>query len=208
MPPTSVSSRCFGALVAVVVTAVCGGCTRDRVAALFRLESYRNVSTSMEPTIRAGTSIAAIRFADLASVLRDVHRGDVVVHQMPTDTAKRMVKRVIGMPGDTIGMRGGVVFVNAVALAEPYTQHTPEWVDQVLPDFTWQLPYLLHDIDRAHRPTQNAWGPLVMPMGAYLLLGDNRDNSMDSRYFGLVDARLINARIPPELLDAARHATP
>ena len=162
----------------------------------------------MEPTIRAGTSFAAIRFADPAAVVRDAHRGDVVVHQVPDDTGKRYIKRIVGMPGDTIAMRAGVVYVNAVALVEPYAQHTPKWIDQALPDFTWQLPYLLAEIDRAHRPTQNEWGPLVMPAGAYLLLGDNRDNSLDSRYYGLVDARLISARIPPELLEAARKPTP
>ena len=200
MPTTAVRAGSHSCRVAILVGMACAGCTGERMAAMLPFETYRNVSASMEPTIRAGMTIVAFRFTDSLNVIRDVGRGDVVVHQIPTDTANRYIKRIVGMPGDTIAMRGGVVSVNAIALAEPYAQHTVNSVDHVLPDVTWQLPYLVREIDRAHRPTQNAWGPLVIPAGAYLLLGDNRDNSLDSRYYGLVAAKFIRARIPSEVL--------
>ena len=201
MPATPGRARSSSLRLAVLFGVVCVGCTGDQVAAMLPVEAYRNVGSSMVPTIPAGAKFAALRFGDSVDVVLDARRGDVVVHQVPTDTADRYVKRIVGMPGDTIAMREGVVYVNGVVHAEPYAHHSPDAVDHALPEFAWQRPYRLPQGAGVYRPTQFAWGPLVIPPGAYLLLGDNRDNSLDSRYYGFVAAKHIRARIPSKVLD-------
>ena len=102
--------------------------------------SFRNSSTSMEPTILSGDYITTRNL----TVGRDpavIHRGDIVVHAFPPDPAKSFTKRVIGLPGDTLAMQDGVVFVDGQALREAYAQHVDS-TDPVVSDFSWQRAYL------------------------------------------------------------------
>src|SRR5690606_7226322 len=104
-------------------------------------------------------------------------RGDIIVfrgHHEPID----LVKRLVGMPGDTLAMRDGTLYINGVAQIEPYTRHTSPGSDSGYPTMDWQLQYLVDTADaRARNATRDNWGPLVVPADRYFVLGDNRDES-------------------------------
>jgi signal peptidase I len=100
---------------------------------------------------------------------RDVRRGDVVVFQSVEDPEIDLVKRVVGMPGETIEIRRGRVLVDGRPLEEPY---------------------VLDENNRLHRP----FGPVTVPAGRYFVMGDNRDSSRDSRYWGTVPRSLVKGR--------------
>jgi signal peptidase I len=108
-------------------------------------------------------------------------RGDVVVFRGPREPID-IVKRLVGLPGDTIAMQGGTLYLNGVAHDEPYVQRRHADRDVADPMMLWQQNYLL-DLDRTdYRPTRDDWGPLIVPPESYFVLGDNRDESQDSRY--------------------------
>jgi signal peptidase I len=125
---------------------------------------------------------------------RPVERGDIVVFHHPQPPL--LVKRVVGIPGDRLRIEDGRVFVNGVALDEPYATFEPAppnpfrdnfpakvYTDpQIDPDWWMQMRSL----------TRN--GELVVPAGEYFVLGDNRNHSKDSRYWGFVDRQAIVAR--------------
>ncbi len=162
-------------------------------------------SGSMRPNLLEGDVVLVNRLAyDLKLPLTDVvlaqlgepQRSDIVTFSSPAD-GTRMIKRIIGLPGDRIEMRDEVLYVNnqpadyqqPEALQEPVeiggtrpalrlTEHTAgaparrvQWIDGVA--------------------ARNSFAPVVVPPGHYLMLGDNRDNSADSRYFGFVPRHLL-----------------
>jgi signal peptidase I len=135
-------------------------------------------------------------------------RGDVVVFESPfqpdeaargNDATPTLVKRLIGMPGDTIYMRDGLVHVNGIAqrqgfAAESNEKGNPNDVD---PLFEWQKRYALATSrfgPAPSQPTHDNWGPLVVPAGHYFMMGDNRYCSKDSRYWGVVPRENIRGR--------------
>ena len=159
--------------------------------------AFKNPSGSMAPTILAGDYITAHRLPGVAKNPRLVGRGEVVLHQWPDDTTKVFMKRAVGLPGDTIAMKEGVVWINGKPLHETYTL-TTDSVDPVTDDFRWQRAYLVGNASRdtAHYlPSRNNWGPLLVPPDHFFVLGDNRDNSLDSRYFGFVTAHQVLGRV-------------
>ena len=96
------------------------------------------------------------------------------------------IKRVLGLPGDTLSMREGVLTANGRSIAEPYASHGIER-SVTDPAFSWQRSFLarVSDSSRYH-PTLTTWGPIVLPPDNYFVLGDNRGESADSRYMGFV----------------------
>jgi signal peptidase I len=126
--------------------------------------------------------------------LRQPHRGDVLVFNPPHEPAKNYVKRLVGLPGDTLEMHEKVLRVNGVRLREPYVQYIDRAGDAVHPGMAWQSHYLNASTPRAYHPSRDNWGPIVVPSGKYFVLGDNRDNSEDSRYWGFVDRDAIRGR--------------
>jgi signal peptidase I len=117
-------------------------------------------------------------------------RGDIAIFYSPID-GTRLVKRVIGIPGDTVEMRDEVLFLNGVALS--YSEHIASTdilhsTQQTQPQFlTEQLNQVEHAIMLLpERPALRNFGAIKIPADRYLMLGDNRDNSADSRYIGLV----------------------
>lgn len=168
----------------------------------FLVEAYRIPTGSMENTLLAGDFLLVDKAAfgsrvPLTRMRLPAYdrpaRGDIIVFTPPHDPTRHYVKRVIAMPRDTVAMRDKRVRVNGRVLAEPYV-HTTDPLDTNSPRMYWQCEYR---VDTAHgpcRPMRDNWGPLVVPDDQYLVLGDNRDNSEDSRYWGFVGRDDITGR--------------
>lgn len=170
----------------------------------FLVEAFKIPTGSMERTLLVGDFLlvnkavygAQVPFTGIRLPAFDnPERGDVVVFEYPLDRSKNYVKRVVGLPGDTLTMRNGELYVNREREDEEYVQHTQPGADYHDPQFDWQKEYLAPGVDRStYHATRDDWGPIVVPDGKYFVMGDNRDNSQDSRYWGFVDAGLIKGR--------------
>lgn len=175
----------------------------------FIVEAFKIPSGSMEGTLLVGDFLLVNKIVYGAEVpgtgrrlpkFRTPQRGDVIVFEWPKDHTKNFVKRLVGLPGDTLAMRDGILIRNGVALAEPYVTHSDPEADPVWDEFRWQSDFLVRSADAAvaYHPSRNNWGPLVVPGEQYFVLGDNRDNSLDSRYWGFVPDSLLRGR--PEVV--------
>ena len=172
----------------------------------FLLEAFQIPSGSMERTLLSGDFLfvnKAVYGAQIPGTdarlpaFGTPQRGDVIVFAYPRDPSLNYVKRVVGVPGDTVEMQGGDLLVNGEPQAEPYVQRVDPWHDAFEPAFNWQRQYLASlssDARRRYHPTRDTWGPLAVPPGKYFVLGDNRDNSADSRYWGFVDQGAVKGR--------------
>ena len=140
----------------------------------------------MEPTIKSGQELTAVLYPDSATAIRSAKRGELVVYAWPPDTSKRFIKRIVGAGGDTLAMTEGVLFLNGARLAEPYAWHADSLVDPVPSELKWMVQYYSKSAKPVTPPSRNNWGPLVVPSEAFFVLGDNRDNSLDSRYWGFL----------------------
>ena len=175
------------------------------VVRAFFVEAFKIPSGSMERTLLVGDFLlvnkllygAEIPFTDRKlPALRAPERGDVIVFQFPSDLSKNFVKRLVGLSGDTLEMRDGTLYRNGLPLHETYAIHSEPGVDPSGEDFRWQRNYMVRTAEATeHRqPSRNNWGPLVVPPGDLFVLGDNRDNSLDSRYWGFVADTLVRGR--------------
>ncbi len=170
----------------------------------FILQTFVIVSGSMEDTLLVGDMLVANRLSIGARIPgTQVHvpgwskprRGDVMVFLPHHVEGMRLVKRVIGLPGDTVQMRDGRMWVDGRQLDEPYVKDDGE-PDRASPDFEWQRDHLTSDVDAAsYTPTLHNWGPLVVPEGQYFMMGDHRDSSLDSRYWGFLAGWRLEARV-------------
>ncbi|HXW56069.1 MAG TPA: signal peptidase I [Candidatus Cybelea sp.] len=172
----------------------------------FVLQAFKIPSQSMEPTLLVGDHLLVNKFLfggrgawyEAFLPYRAIRRGDIIVFKYPFDDHPHYVKRVIGTPGDRIRIVRERVYVNGKLLEEPYVVHDvmsgdpfddnfppadpydfqgglrPEWVDTI-------LDYVQH-------------GELVVPENRYFVMGDNRDHSWDSRYWGFVPRDAIMGR--------------
>ena len=167
---------------------------------------YYVPSGSMLPSIRIGDRILVHRATfDLRvpfttwSLARtgEPQRGEIVVLWSP-DSGERLVKRLVGLPGDLLELRGQTLFVDGVALAYRPTGELPDAIRAEGHRFTAQLfeeqlPGHPHPVALV-LPQGREFGPLRVPDGHYWVMGDNRDNSRDSRAFGPVPRRLLAGR--------------
>lgn len=161
LPPEERGAGPFGfLLVALVAAFLIFGFVRPFVA-----EPFGITTDSMDPTLRAGDSVLAVKFVYR---LGEPRRGDVVLFEAPNDGAPT-IKRVVGLPGDTVAVRDGVLFVNGEKKWEGY-------VDYGLTDSTFL-------------------GPAHVPEGHVYLMGDNRVNSLDSRSYGPVPEADLLGRV-------------
>lgn len=142
-------------LIAVVLALVVRG---------FVVETFVVLGPSMEPTLH---DLERLFVNKLVYRLREPSRGDIVVFAYPRDLHRDFIKRVIGLPGDTVEIRDGRVFINGEFIQEPYV---------VYPD---------------HHTNH---GLVTVPSDSVFVLGDNRRNSEDSRYFGFVPLANIRGR--------------
>jgi len=171
----------------------------------FLVEAFKIPSGSMENTLQVGDFLLVNKLVYGAEVpfthkrlprLREPRRGDVIVFEYPVDLTKNFVKRLVGLPGDTLEMRNGTLIRNGIALSERYVEHTEPDIDPGGEDFVWQRNYVVRTANAAsaYHPSRNNWGPIVVPQEKYFVLGDNRDNSLDSRYWGFVPDSLVKGR--------------
>ncbi|BDV43973.1 signal peptidase I [Geotalea uraniireducens] len=141
------------------------------------IEPFKIPSGSMENTLAIGDHLFVNRFLYGIKIpftdtrilrIRAPHRGDVVVFEYPEDPSKDFIKRVIGVPGDVIQEKDKVVYVNGVPYRNPHEIHRDSTI----------LP--------AEAGPRDNFGPVTVPANSYFMMGDNRDNSYDSRFWGFV----------------------
>lgn len=168
---------------------------------------YHVPSGSMKPTIVEGDRVLAdkmaydlrVPFTDLVLWHRaDPQRGEIVTLYSPEDGG-RLLKRVVGIPGDVIAMRDDVLLINGKALAylPPSAGEGSALSDAGAYVFRQEdLTGHVHDVMfMPERPAMRSFGPVILPAGEYFVMGDNRDDSKDSRYVGLVQERAISSRV-------------
>jgi signal peptidase I len=171
----------------------------------FLVEAFKIPSGSMENTLQVGDFLLVNKLVYGAEVpfmhkrlprIREPRRGDVIVFEYPEDPTKNFVKRLVGEPGDTVEMREGTLIRNSRVVQEGYAEHTDPDMDPAPEDFRWQKDFVVRAGANAtgYHPSRNNWGPIVVPKGNYFVLGDNRDNSLDSRYWGFVADSLVKGR--------------
>ena len=170
----------------------------------FGVEAFKIASGSMEHTLFEGDFLLINKLVYGAGIpgsgvklpaLHSPRRGDVIVFTYPVDPRLNYVKRIVGIPGDTLAMRDAELIRNGKPVAENYIQRTPGEPDQSDDDFRWQKAYLVGNASvENYHPSRNNWGPLVVPAHDYFVLGDNRDNSSDSRYWGFVADSLVRGQ--------------
>lgn len=165
----------------------------------FLFEAFRIPSESMENTLLVGDFLfvnKAIYGAEVPLVgwhlpkYRDPERGDLVIFDSVEQDGLKVVKRVIGMTGDTLEMRDHVIYRNGVALAEP-AAHYAENADPDPPEFrekirAWQVSHLVGRDTTGYWPDRDHWGPIVVPPDSLFVMGDNRDKSWDGRFWGFL----------------------
>lgn len=148
----------------------------------FVVQAFKIPSGSMLPTLKIGDHLLVNKFSYglkmpfSGAVLvpwNDPERGDVVVFRFPKDRSVDYIKRVVGVPGDTITIKDKRVFINGEAVADPFAHFTSTQI-----------------LDGKASPRDN-FGPVTVPKGAVFVMGDNRDNSYDGRFWGFVDQRDI-----------------
>ena len=147
----------------------------------FVVQAFKIPSGSMLDTLLIGDHLLVnkflygtrIPFTDKVILpLEDPQHGDVIVFEFPEDTSKDFIKRIIGLPGDVLEMKDKVVYRNGEKLDEPYVKHT----------------------DPGLQARRDNFGPITVPPGKYFVMGDNRDESYDSRFWGFVDKDKIRGK--------------
>ena len=156
----------------------------------FVIQAFKIPSGSMIPTLQIGDHLLVNKFLLGTPVdvpftnihlfrmpgLRKPQRGDIIVFKYPEDPTRDFIKRVIGIEGDTIESRDKTLFVNGRRLVEPHVQHVDSFIKPA-------------DIDR-----RDNFGPVVVPKDSVFAMGDNRDQSYDSRFWGFVDLDKIKGK--------------
>ena len=191
--------RTANLLLAVGTSALAACSGPQSPASSERTRTYRNVTGAMEPTLRMGQTVPVTLFDDSATAAATVRRGDLVLYAWPPDTTKHFIKRLIGLPGDTLAMRGGVLHRNGMPVTEAYVLHDDTVAAEPLPELEWSRAFSAVGSDLPASLTRKDWGPLVVPAGRYFVLGDNRDHSLDSRYWGFVSAGQLLGRLKHEV---------
>lgn len=151
----------------------------------FVIQAFKIPSGSMIPTLKIGDHILVnkfiygtkLPFTDRIIIpLKRPNRGDIIVFKFPDDEKKDFIKRVIGLPGDIVEIKGKKVYINGGPIDDSYAVHS----DPML-------------YPSGIQPRDN-FGPLTVPQDSYFVMGDNRDFSLDSRYWGFVKLNKIKGK--------------
>ena len=154
----------------------------------FVVQAFKIPTASMEPNLLVGDHLLVNKFvfAPAATSLermllpmREMRRGDIAVFKYPEEPERDFIKRVVGLPGDTIELKQRQVLVNGQKIDEPYAHYLfPQGEGDEYASFDVRQKY----------------GPVTVPAGHYFMMGDNRDNSQDSRYWGFLPAHYVKGR--------------
>ncbi len=178
------------AFAALVVQPALHSAIKTRVSEAFRVHSG-----AMEPTIRVGDFLFVAKWR---SAVESAGRGAIVVHESTEEPGLHILKRIVGIPGDTLEMKNGTVFLNGVLLKEPYAVHNdPDRSEDPIHRSKmreWQAQYRTATGTQEYTPDLQDWGPIAVPADSFFGLGDNRDSSYDSRYYGFVPLSRIRGR--------------
>jgi signal peptidase I len=163
----------------------------------FIVQAFKIPTPSMESNLLVGDHLLVNKFAygapgsivDSLLPLRDIQRGDIIVFKYPRDLSKHYVKRAIGLPGDRVRVEDAQVFINGNPLAEPYKQMMDRAYRINFPPVPGDPAFVLDGKD--WYPDYLQGNEVVVPPNSYFAMGDNRDNSQDSRYWGFVPRQLI-----------------
>jgi signal peptidase I len=152
----------------------------------FAVQAFKIPTGSMEPNLLIGDHLLVNKLVYSPSLApwedalfgkKPIQRGHVVVFKYPEEPWRDFIKRVIGLPGETVEVRGQQVIVNGRSIDDPYAHWTPRRTD-----------------DPESVSFHDGWGPQVVPPGHLLVLGDNRDNSRDSRFWGFLPIDQVKGR--------------
>ena len=181
-PPKSVAREYFEMLVGAVILAL--------FVRAFIFQAFKIPSASMEPNLLIGDHLlvdkmvfspSLLKLEDWVFAKRQIQRGDVLVFKSPEDPAKDFIKRVVGLPGDTVEIQDNQVLIDGKALSEPYAHFARSQAVSPL-EFSFDPE------------SQSDFGPLKVPAGELLMLGDNRDNSRDGRVWGTLPVSQVKGR--------------
>src|SRR5205809_1310423 len=157
----------------------------------FVVQAFKIPTGSMEENLLIGDHLLVNKFIFGPTAVplerkllpvADIKRGDVVVFKYPEEPDRDFIKRVIGLPGETIEVREKKVYVNGKALEEPYAHY-------LMPVST---PSEFHEVTSFD--VRERYGPVTVPPAHYFVMGDNRDNSQDSRYWGFLPRELVKGK--------------
>jgi signal peptidase I len=179
----------------------------------FVVQAYQIPSGSMIPTLQVGDQIfvnkliygVSIPFTaiKLATGFRPPRRGEIIVFTHPVERDKDLIKRVVAVGGDEVQMRDNVVFVNGVATARrdegarhyfDFDEGSDRWVERDAEAFDLKIGPASFTTLQDPEVRARGFGPVRVPVGQLFVMGDNRDNSSDSRYWGFVPLNLVRGR--------------
>jgi signal peptidase I len=158
----------------------------------FAVQAFKIPTGSMQPNLLIGDHLlvnklvyspSAGPWEDALLRKRPIERRHVVVFKFPEDPTRDFIKRVIGLPGETVEIRNKTVFVNGQPLEEPYAHFIEQPLRPDDPEYGLRSEGI-----------RDNWGPQVVPEGHLLVLGDNRDNSRDSRFWGFLPRDQVKGR--------------
>ena len=157
----------------------------------FVVQAFKIPTGSMENNLLIGDHLLVNKFV-FAPTLSDIERqllpidpvkrGDILVFKFPEDPERDFIKRVIGLPGETLEVRNKKVFINGTPLDEPYVHFIFPPEERAPGDVGFEAS------------EKSDYGPVTIPDGHYFMMGDNRDNSEDSRYWGFMPADYIKGK--------------
>jgi signal peptidase I len=154
----------------------------------FVVQAFKIPTGSMEPNLLVGDHLLVNKFvfAPTASPIeravlpmRAIRRGDVVVFKYPEEPDRDFIKRVVGLPGETVELKDRKVLIDGTPIEDPYAHYL--------------FPIMAGDESTGFDVRQR-YGPVTVPDGHYFMMGDNRDNSQDSRYWGFLPQHYVKGR--------------
>jgi signal peptidase I len=153
----------------------------------FIIQAFKIPTGSMENNLLIGDHLLVNKFVFAPTMTKlerailpidPIKRGDIIVFKYPEEPERDFIKRVIGLPGETLELKNKKVYINDKPLDEPYVHFLVQPDDESAGDFDVRVRY----------------GPVTVPEGHYFMMGDNRDNSQDSRYWGFLPADYIKGK--------------